>query len=134
VLSTDGRDRRLGGRHAGCRDECCNDSRSATGVTAGDTCDVNERPTSNVPQGCSGVSGAGAGGSAPRRICEAAARQLRAKHEPKARSCIATVVTLIRWFAERAQGGWRVREAAPRPSREGDCQFAHSPTAGGGRV
>ena len=45
--------------------------------------------------------------------------------------CIATVVTLIRSFAERAQGGWRVREAAPRPSREGDCQFAHSPTAGG---
>jgi len=46
--------------------------------------------------------------------------------------CIATVVTLIRSFAERAQGGWRVREAAPRPSREGDCQFSHSPTVGGG--
>jgi len=39
-----------------------NDSRSATGVTAGETCRRDRARTGSVPEECLGVSGAGAGG------------------------------------------------------------------------
>jgi len=109
-----------------------NDSRSAAGVTAVDTCRHDRTSHEQRPSRMLGCE-------RRRRRREHAEANLRISGATVARETgvetlpyIATGVTLIRSFAERAQGGWRVREAAPRPSREGDCRFTRSPTAGGG--